>query len=449
MPRPTSVRIAFFVALLAVVTCASRAMAQYTDTVLHTFGVGSDGAVPEAGLIFDAQGNLYGTTYSGGAYGAGTVFRLSPQSDGSWAETELFEFTNGVDGGSPNAAVIMDAAGNLYGTTAFGGSPSCIEVQNSYGEPCGVVFKLTPQAHGRWRERILHSFQANVRDGFYPFAGLVFDASGNLYGATSYGGANNLGVIFELSPDTTGPWKEKILHSFSGPDGSIPYNTLTIDRAGNLYGVTRGGGITNTSTCTSYGCGVVLELSPTASGRWNEHVLYSFTNTTDGAYPFGALAFDSSGNLYGTGGGGNSTGCSGYPCGVVFELSHGKTGGWTEQVLYNFQGGSDGEYPGAGVVFDSAGNLYGTTPEGGVGGCIFGSCGTVFELSPSSGGDWTEQVLYRFTGSTDGCLPSAGVILDSSGNVYSTAVLSGLSCQEGGNSGNVFELSPPVAASSR
>src|SRR5258708_3650704 len=249
MRNLTISRLATIAVLAVTLGIVPFAWGQYTETTIHNFTGGSDGALPQAGVIFDGQGNLYGTTYQGGAYNAGTVFRLSPQSDSTWTETELFEFTNGIDGGFPDAPLIMDAAGNLYGTTIYGGSSSCVAVMNA---PCGIVFKLTPQAHGRWKETILHSFQPNARDGFYPSSGLTVDSAGDLYGTTAYGGPNDLGTIFELTPTAIGPWKEKILHSFSGPDGASPFWTpLNIDLAGNLDGVTPRAGYTNTHACRS------------------------------------------------------------------------------------------------------------------------------------------------------------------------------------------------------
>ncbi len=411
-----------------------QAWGQYTETTIHNFTGGNDGARPISGLTFDPQGNLYGTTLVGGPYDWGTVFRLAPQVGGGWSETVLFDFSDGTDGGYPLGGLIIDGQGNLYGTTIYGGSNSCFAL---LGTTCGVVFKLSPQAHGRWKETVIHAFQNNARDGFLPECTLVFDSAGNLYGTTGDGGAYNLGVVFELTPTTSGPWKEKILHSFTGgPDGRTPYTALVVDQAGNLYGTAPGGGNVNTAACTSYGCGVVFKLTPTGSGLWNEHVLYSFTNTTDGAYPTSGLTVDAAGNLYGTAGGGNSA------KGVVFELSKGSGGLWTEKVLYNFQGGNDGIEPFANIIFDAAGNLYGTTYAGGISTVCAPNCGTVFELSPTSGGNWTESILYTFTGGADGCTPQGGLVEDSAGNFYSTVPANASGCVNGAESGAVFELTP-------
>jgi uncharacterized repeat protein (TIGR03803 family) len=415
------------------------ARGQYTETTIHNFTAGNDGAQPVSGMILDPQGNLYGTTTMGGPYGWGTVFRLSPPVAGGWTETELFDFTFGTDGGYPIGGLVMDTEGNLYGTTFYGGSTSCMEVS------CGVVFKLAPRTHGRWKETVLHSFQNNARDGFFPESTLVFDSSGNLFGTTNKGGAYNLGVVFELTPITSGSWKEQILHSFTGAtDGAGPYNGLIVDQAGNLYGTAPSGGNENTATCTNNGCGVVFKLTRTSNGRWNEHVLYSFTNTGDGTSPTSGLTVDAAGNLYGAAGGGTSTNCNSGPCGIVFELTKSSGGLWTEKVLYNFVGGNDGMFPESNVIFDAAGNLYGATYYGGdTTDCAPNGCGTVFKLSPSSSGSWTESALYSFTGGANGCTPNAPLAEDNAGNFYGTTQQSLVGCVgTGGASGAVFELTP-------
>jgi len=430
------------IAVLAVtVGIAPFAWGQYTETTIHNFTGGNDGAIPFSGLTFDAQGNLYGMTNQGGPYGAGSVFRLSPQSAGGWTETVLYDFSGGTDGGFPYGELVIDSQGYLYGTTQQGGSTSCVLL---YGAPCGVVFKLSPQTHGRWKETVLHAFQINARDGFFPLAGLVFDGAGNAYGTAVRGGAYDAGVVFELTPSASGPWKEKILHSFSGgSDGGVPQGQLIVDAAGSLYGTAAEGGNVNTATCTSNGCGVVFKLTPTSSGRWNEHVLYSFMNTGDGDSPTSGVTFDSAGNLYGTSYGGDSTNCFNGPCGVVFEVSKGSGGLWAEQVLYNFQGGNDGMYPSASLIFDHAGNLYSTTYwGGGATVCAPYGCGTVFELSPSSGGAWTESIIYSFMGGADGCTPESALVEDGTGNLYGAVPENDAGCMKGGNFGAVFELTP-------
>ncbi len=258
-------------------------------------------------MIIDAAGNLYGTTEYGGDYscggpGCGTVFELMPTEGGGWTEKKLHNFGNGTDGVFPLADLNLDVAGNLYGTT-YGGGGLC-----SYG--CGTVFELTPNGNGNWTEKVLHSFNDNGTDGDLPYAGLIFDAAGNLYGTTVAGGSSYAGTVFELTPHGNGNWTEKVLHSFSnvGTDGASPFAGLIFDAAGNLYGTTTYGGNHP---------GTVFELTPTGGGDWTEKVLHSFSNVgTDGAYPYGGLIFDAAGNLYGTTYLGGT-----YNYGTVFEVT--------------------------------------------------------------------------------------------------------------------------------
>jgi uncharacterized repeat protein (TIGR03803 family) len=323
-----------------------------TYIVLHSFaGSPTDGAVPyDAGLIRDAAGNLYGTTYHGGSSGCsncGTVFKLSP--DGS--ETILHSFTGGADGYFPLADfLVRDAAGNLYGTTVYGGP-----------QDSGVVFKLSPTG----TYTVLHSFTGGA-GGAYPAAGLVRDAAGNLYGTTNQGGSATstcyppfgCGVVFELIRCDSEPsgYEFKVLQNFEGgADGALPQGSLLRDAAGNLYGTTQFGGGVSSSACTGYflpGCGTVFKVSATGT----KTILYRFPGTLDGSFfPVAGLIEDAAGNLYGTTYGGLSLGC----CGTVFKLS--PTG--TETVPYGFNvfNEADGRNPSARLVRDAAGNLYGTT----------------------------------------------------------------------------------------
>ena len=423
-----------------------------TELILHSFSNnGSDGSHPFAGLIFDAAGNLYGTTEGGGPYGNyGTVFELTPTGGGGWTEQVLYSFNLLPGGGAyPTAGLIFDGAGNLYGTTSGGGSSHCYN-------GCGTVFELSSVAGGGWMETMLYSFcpQGGVcPDGDTPNAGLIFDAAGNLYGTTQGGGTYGSGTVFELSPAGGGNWTETVLHSFNrdGTDGFQPFGGVIFDAAGNLYGTTPYGG---TTTDTSDG-GTAFELSPTAGGTWIEQVLHNFGNGADGAYSYSGLIFDAAGNLYGTTyGGGSYSSCSYYGhgdvgCGTVFELSPTAGGGWTEQVLHNFDNGVGGFAPWAGVIFDAAGNLYGTAVRGGSSGswnCVFAGCGTIFELTPTAGGNWTEQLLHNFGNGTDGYSPTGGVITDAAGNLYGTTQSGGTYGWEGGTygfaGGTVFELTP-------
>ncbi len=371
----------------------------HAEKVLYVFRHALDGHQPMSGLITDSAGNLYGTTQLGGK-NYGTVFRLAP--DGS--ETVLYSFAGGSDGAGPLAGLIADSAGNLYGTTAKGGGAGC------GGHGCGTVFKLTPDG----TETVLYSF-AGGNDGISPVAGLITDSAGNLYGTTQLGGKNHFGTVFKLAPDGT----ETVLYRFcfqGDPctDGGSPYAGLIKDKAGNLYGTTAEGG--------TYSGGTVFRLAPDGS----ETVLYSFARGSDGAYPKAGLIADSAGNLYGTTASGGGTGCGGYGCGTVFKLAP----EGTETVLYAFTG-NDGAYPEAGVITDSAGNFYGTTQQGGT-----NDNGTVFKLAP----DGTETVLYSFAGGSDGSLPFAGLIADKKGHLYGTTSEGGSTRCYGFGCGTVFKL---------
>ncbi len=386
--------LAIFAATLFVMS--TWAAAQIQEQVLHSFGNGGDGSQPAAGLIFDGAGNLYGTTYGGLVPSEGTVFELTPTAGGGWTEKVLHNFNNdGTDGNFPVAGLIIDGAGNLYGTTAFGGTNNL-----------GTVFELTPAVGGGWTEKVLHSF-GNGWDGLEPQGSLLIDGAGNLYG-TCAGGTHHKGMVFELTPSAGGNWTDNVLYEFTGTDGAGPLANLIFDAAGNLYSTTAGGG--------TYNMGTVFELTPAAGGGWTEQVLYSFGNSTDGVNPYAGLIFDATGNLYGTTYLGGT-----YNQGTVFELSR-SGGGWAEQVLHNFNdNGLDGLGPESGLVFH-AGNIYGTTSSGG----IYGNPGgTAFELMPAAGGGWTEQVLHSFGSGTDGTTAVGGLIFDSAGNLYGMTTYGG------------------------
>jgi uncharacterized repeat protein (TIGR03803 family) len=434
--KTLSIGLRAVLAIIAATLFVTSTWAAAQERVLLNFN-GQDGRLPQAGLIFDAAGNLYGTTEGGGtgsncgAFGCGTVFELTPAAGGGWTETVLYSFGGSPDGADPLAGLIFDAAGNLYGTTGAGGTYDY-----------GTVFELTPAAGGGWTETVLHNFNYNVTDGYYPYAGLILDAAGNLYGTTSQGGTYGYGwgTVFELTPAAGGGWTEKVLHSFpdyNGTDGTSPYAGLIFDAAGNLYGTTSQGG-------TYIFRGTVFELTPAAGGGWTETVLHSFGNGADADSPQAGLIFDAAGNLYGTTvEGGTGSNCI-FGCGTVFELTPAAGGGWTEKVLYSFNAnGTDGYYPYAGLIFDAAGNLYGTTRYGGTSsGCAPYGCGTVFELTPAAGGTWTETVLHNFGNGTDGATPLAGLIFDAAGNLYGTTSSGGTY-----GYGTVFELQVPATYS--
>ena len=364
-----------------------------TEIVLHNFPVGAPlGSGPEAGLIADPAGNLYGTATFGGAGRQGTIFKI----DTSGQKTVLYNFAGGAFGSLPASGVVRDAAGNLYGTTPSGGNMAC-----SGG--CGVVYKL--DAGGNYK--VLYTFRGGA-DGGQPYAGVILDDAGNLYGTTQYGGLNNCfgqacGVVYKVDP----LGNETVLYSFTGqPDGEQPNTGVIRDAAGNLYGATSTGGANF--------AGVVYKIDPSG----NELLLYTFTGGSDGDEPDSSLIMDPVGNLYGTTQFGGTT-----FNGVVFKVDTSNN----ETVLYNFAGAPDGATPIA-VIRDAHGNFYGTTYSGGT-----GNSGTVFKLD--SGGH--ETVLYNFTGGTDGGNPEAGVIRDSNGSLYGTT-------NHGGplGVGTVYKLNP-------
>jgi uncharacterized repeat protein (TIGR03803 family) len=287
----------------------------WTRKVLHNFNANEkDGTYPNAGLIIDGNGNLYGTTGVGGVYNDGVAFELTPIEGGGWSEKILHTFRpNGIDGTRPNASLILDSTGNLYGTTPGGGA---------YND--GTVFELTPNADGEWTEKVLHNFNPNRSDGLYPKASLIFDASGNLYG-TTLTGTHGDGTVFELTPKG-GSWTETILHNFAsnGEDGGQPYASLIFDAEGNLYGTTAEGGINNGGT--------VFELTPKSDGSWAETVLHKFNQKEkDGIDPYSNLTFDAAGDLYGTTEAGGT-----YNVGTVFELTPEANGTWTETIIHEF-----------------------------------------------------------------------------------------------------------------
>jgi uncharacterized repeat protein (TIGR03803 family) len=416
--QPTFV---IFIALLLASAIAHTQSQAQKFKVLHTFH-GPDGNSPVGVLARDPAGNLYGTTSDGGVgkcgkIRCGTAFKLDKTGKQIW----LHSF-NGANGNDPFAGLRRDAAGNLYGTTAFGGGTTC---NNSLG--CGTVFKLNAMG----KETVLYKFTGQP-DGNIPASLLVRDSEGNLYGTTGSGGANDLGSIFKVAK--TG--EETVLYSFTGSsDGCNPEAGVIRDAAGNLYGVAFQGGI---GFCNS-GYGVVYKLDTAGTLT----VLHSFGGA-DGAYPVSVLLFDKAGNLYGTTEEGGNSSCGGTGCGVVFELSPQSDGTWTEAVLYAFcsvSGCTDGEEPGFGpLVRDAAGNIYGTTYFGGDSrNCNGGTCGVAFKLDPTGG----ETVLHSFTGGADGAGPFAGLIRDAAGNLYGTAQTSGdNACNPPSGCGTVFKIVP-------
>ncbi len=305
-----------------------------------------------------------------------------------------------------------------------------------------AIFSVTLFVTSTWatdHEKVLHNLGD---DGAEPTGSLLMDAAGNFYGTASSGGIHNGGTVFKLTPRDGGGFRSQVLYSFgngTGTDGAFPNGSLIMDGAGNLYGTTAGGGIH--PGCENEGCGTVFELSPNGSAGWTEQVLHSFGGGTDGARPFAGLIMDGAGNLYGTTfeGGIHQTCSQNTSCGTVFELSPREGGGWTERVLHSFGEGFDGTNPDAGLLIDAAGNLYGTTVWGGIVVCEpYFDCGTAFELSPREGGGWTEKVLHSFGSGYDGINPEGALIMDGAGNLYGTTWLGGVN-----QAGTVFEITPP------
>jgi len=414
---------AMLVASVLVVAATPSLWAQSNSKNLHTFTKeGAGGSEPTGGLVMDQVGNLYGTAAFGGTREDGTVFKLTPGSNGHWTETVLHSFLGGEDGSIPIASMVFDQAGNLYGTTAAGGAQNW-----------GTVFELTANSNGSWTESVLYSFCSvnKCSDGGSPASSLIFDSAGNLYGTTREGGTTGCGsvgcgTVFELMPQSNGSWKENVLYTFCPTgkctDGEAPYAGVIFDQAGNLYGTTNMGG----SGKGPYG--TVFELSPNSDGSWKETVLHSFCNLSkclDGDNPLDSLVFDQSGNLYGTAELGGEVGG-----GIVFELSPNSNGTWQGKILHSFAG-KDGDAPYANLIFDQAGNLYGTTFEGGPGGG-----GVVFELKPNGHGGWDDYVLHNFY-DNPGAIVFAGVIMDPAGNLY------GVTYGDSNNTfGSVFEIMP-------
>ena len=390
-----------------------------TLTVLHTFTGGADGGFRapsnSGGITRDSAGNLYGTTNYGGntrgqcgEEGCGVAFKISARG----GETPIYKFQGAPDGLSPEARVIIGPDGALYGTTTAGGSGSC------FPSGCGTVFKLQPPPNFcpsiecQWRETILYNF-SSPSDGLYPIGDVTFDSAGNLYGTTASGGSdtcslgkNSCGTIFKLTPSGNGSWTKTTIYEFQGGanDGEDPQAPLLIDRAGNIYGTTPIGAGTG---CTyGDGCGVVFQLTPSQSG-WTETILHIFTGGSDGGYPYAGLIFDASGNLYGSA----SYGPGEFGRGSIFELTPQSGGGWNFSTVFGFNG-LDTDGPGE-LTMDAAGNLFGNVGDGQFDG------GAIYRLT-NSGGSWSYTELYDF-GSGDGdqgFFPEGKVVLDSQGNLY-------------------------------
>jgi uncharacterized repeat protein (TIGR03803 family) len=386
---------------LAAILAFALPAAAHKFQIVHDFTGGADGAVPGYTLLPDGKGAFIGAANQGGA-GYGTVFRIARKS-GSWNVNALYDFTG--DEGQPGWGVIAGANGSLFVNASYA---------SVLGGPCGSALELDPAMapanRAKFASTLLHTYTKSL-DGC-PTGNLLRDDAGNLYGVTQDGGAYGWGSVFELSPSDSG-WTETILYSFQGQaDGGAPYSELISDGAGNLYG---------TASASTVNAGTVFELSPSESG-WTYQVLHTFTGGKDGGQPVAALTFDHAGNLYG---GTASYGSKGG--GTIFEMMP-AGGTWKYHVLHSLTG-NDG--PVASLAIGTTGTLFGTNFMDGAYGY-----GSVFSLTPVSG-KWRYKDLHDFTGGADGGYPGGGVVFNSAGHLFGTAVLGGAN-----DLGVVYEVTP-------
>ncbi len=425
-----SITFLFLTVFMTVTYAAAQSHSQ--EKVLIGFSTITSGpAEPSGGLIRDAAGNFYGVTQAGGLGGDGgngTVYEVSPAANGGWTAKAIYLFHPGTqDGQDPLGGLVMDSAGNLYGTTLLGGANLC---NDGFDNPtgCGTAFELSPNGSGGWTEKIIYNFG---QDAWAPGQSMILDSAGNLYGTTGRSGDldNVAGTVFELTR-TGSEWTRTTLHTFGNDvgDGQGPSSPLTFDKAGSLYGETVVGG--------ELGGGTVFRLTNTGNSVWEEQTVFNFVSTSTlpsgGSEPGGGLIFDNAGNLYGTTPVGGVRHAQG--CGVVFQLTPTSSGTWNENVLHEFLCNQFGvAEPEAALVLDSAGSLFGTTAFGGS-----AATGTVFGLKPSANGGFTYFVIYTFQGPpNDGLEPNSSLLLDSKGNLYGTTPQGG---PKGG--GTLFEIRP-------
>jgi uncharacterized repeat protein (TIGR03803 family) len=403
-----SVSLRAALAVVAVALFASSASA--SESVLYAFTGGADGGTPNGPPIADGSGNLYGTTLYGGRYGYGAVFRLAPPTapGKAWTETVLYSFLGGLDGSGPSASLVADSLGNLYGTTPGGGR---------FGT--GVAYRLSPPSKhgGAWTETVIFAFDHRRGDGNPGF--LIFDKAGNLYGSSGNAGPARRGDVFELTPGARDrAWTESVLYTF-GPCTTCgaPSNGLTFDRYGALYS------LTTAQIVGSADSAFQLTPPPSKGASWTYSDLHDFGGGQgDGDIPVDAPTLDSSGNIYGTTESGGIGQCQGGGCGIVFELSPParQGGAWKETLLHVFTGGADGGSPLSTLIMDAAGNLYGTTIDGGT-----HAKGTAFELVRGHSGNWTERVLHSFAAGRDGQYPETGSVFGKDGALYGTTPFGG------------------------
>jgi uncharacterized repeat protein (TIGR03803 family) len=426
--RSLLVRGGIFGMLISILLAGSASAAGPSEYLIYSFPRQVEFNAVAGNLVADGAGNLYGTTYWGGTSGLGAVIELlrPVPPNTKWTIATLYSFTGIKDGQFPQGGMIFDKAGNLYGTTT----------QNGETSDGGTVFKLTAPATegGEWIESVLYNFQGGISDGATPRAGVVFDSSGNLYGTTASGGvqsargAPRAGTVFQLTPPATpgGAWTETVIHFFKRVlEGGMPVSTPILDAKGNLYGTTSYGG--------ENGGGAAWRLTPpSGSGAWTYRQLCALPGQQYVDQPTSSLTLRGNGVLYGTDSSGGQ-----YGLGMVYQLVPPSVAGgaWTENILHSFAGGiNDGALPEAAVIFDAAGNLYSTTSLGGSGlpqvDCSLSSgCGTVFKLTPPStaGGSWTETILHGFpSNENDGFAVLGGVVLGKNGVLFGVTVAGGI-----------------------
>lgn len=390
-----------------IVLMGSGAKAAGDTQLIYSFAGDEDGEYTDTDLVIDGAGNLYGTSVQGGDFNSGTVFRLSPASSG-WIHTVLYSFKGGADGGEPYKGVTLGANGDIYGTAGVGG----LYVGPCVDTGCGVVFKLA-RPGGIWTQTVIHSFTGG-NDGYGPGAGVTVDVHGNIYGMTPTGGANGFGVVYQLKPGPNGAWTEKVIHTFTGGADGLGGSAgrLLLDAAGNLYGLCTVGG--------AHGAGTVFQLTPAQTGEWNLTTLYAFKGEPGSGFPYGALVPDGKGNFYGT-----TYYAGANDLGTIYRLSI-RNGVWIQTGIYSFKDGRDGSAPISTLVAAANGNLYGTTSEGGAA-C---SCGTIFEID-LSGFRPAYRVVYRFKGAPDGGFVYNGMVADLTGTILYGATVRGGAYDEG------------------
>lgn len=409
-----TMRSALVVAAVMSAVCAPSAWAARQKN-LYQFTAGADGGFPRGGVISDDQGNLYGTTSSGGAGHGGVVYELTKAADGSYAQKTLYAFTGADDGGNPQAGLLRDAKGRLYGTTYAGGA---------FGQ--GVVFELIPPKKGSdaWTQKVLWTFTGGD-DGGEPTSSLIVDDDGALYGTTDWGGTGVVGTVFKLSPPAPGKkkWTQTVLYNFTGnEDGGEPYGRMLLGADGNLYGTTAGYG--------QFNLGTIFKLTADGSGGWVFSVMHAFAGGADGEVPRDGLIQGPDGTLYGATAGFSDS------YGNVFSIAPDGSG---YEVLWQVSGtqGFTGNGPWRALSMDADGVLYGATYADGL-----SANGEVFSLTPPANAQesWHPQILYTFPGGAGGEFAYTDVLVDKKGALYGTTA--GVAGQSGFYPGTVWRIKP-------